>query len=524
MSARCLWFALVFIVPLWQSASADDGLPPRTIVVYNSRSSESVALAKFYAQKRGIPRDHLVALQCSTEEEISRAQYDETIAEPLRAAMQKRGWWKVHEAEDGSRRIESSTVNFVALIKGIPLKVKPEPSPIPGDKPGAGPIMDRNEASVDSEIAALGFFEKQISGPLTNPYFQSYTALANYHDAPVLAVSRLDAPSAANVRRMITDAIDAEKTGLWGRAYVDGANNTSGGLAEGDVWMRAIVDELHKVGVPVVYENTPAIFPTGYPMSDCALYYGWYAGNIAGPFNDHDFKFVPGAVAMHIHSYSAATIRDVNAGWAGPLIARGAAATVGNVYEPYLQLTAHFDIINDRLLHGFTWAESVLMSSRGLSWMGIALGDPLYRPYLNWTQLDARNAKNDWRAYHELAVKNAAAPPDDFEKQARALAARTSNGFIFEDLGGRAYLAGKYDVAANYFLQARGDYSKRDDIIRGVLEECDADVKAGNPKRALDLVRMVLRILPDTPAAPLLRKIEGDLAPKPPTPRATPSR
>jgi hypothetical protein len=76
----------------------------------------------------------------------------------------------------------------------------------------------------------------------------------------------------------------------------------------------------------------------------------------------------------------ASTLRDKNSGWAGPLVSRGAAATVGNVYEAYLELTAHLDILNDRLLHGFTFAESVFMSSRGLSWMGVAVGDPLYRP------------------------------------------------------------------------------------------------------------------------------------------------
>ena len=89
--------------------------------------------------------------------------------------------------------------------------------------------------------------------------------------------------------------------------------------------------------------------------------------------------FLPGAIAAHIHSYSAATLRDENSCWA-PLFSRGAAATVGNVYEPYLELTAHLDILNDRLLHGFTFAESVFMSSRVLSWMGVAGGRSALSP------------------------------------------------------------------------------------------------------------------------------------------------
>ena len=57
---------------------------------------------------------------------------------------------------------------------------------------------------------------------------------------------------------MITDAIETEKNGLWGRAYVDGAHNTAGGLEVGDRWMSEIVEQLHKVGVPVVFDETPA--------------------------------------------------------------------------------------------------------------------------------------------------------------------------------------------------------------------------------------------------------------------------
>src|SRR5207302_6965128 len=106
----------------------------------------------------------------------------------------------------------------------------------------------------------------------------------------------------------------------------------------------------------------PALFPEAYPMTDCALYYGWYAGTVAGPFTQPDFRFLPGAVAVHIHSFSANTLRDPNANWVGPLVAKGAAASLGNVYEPYLQLTSHLDIFNDRLLHGFTFAESAYMS------------------------------------------------------------------------------------------------------------------------------------------------------------------
>ncbi len=509
-----LLLAIVFVIAT--DAQAEEPLPPQTIVIFNSAQPESVALAKFYAEKRSIPRDHLVGLNCSTEEEISREDYDTTIAEPLRRIFSEHAWWKTRETTEGEKRVEALAIHFVALIKGIPLKIRGAAS-YPEDKPGPGPVESRNEACVDSELSALALFSHQISGAFNNRFFQSYKPIREFADMPILLVTRLDAPDAATVRRMITDAIEAEKNGLWGRAFVDGAHNTSAGFQIGDNWMSAIVEQLHKVGVPVVYENTGAIFPDGYPMSDCALYYGWYASDIAGPFTQPGFKFVPGAIAAHIHSYSASTLRDPNAGWTGPVLTRGAAASVGNVYEPYLELTAHLDILNDRLLHGFTFAESIYMSSRVLSWMGTAVGDPLYRPYFNWTEVEVKNspAKNlgSWRGYHEFSSKNNDAP--DFRAQARAFAARTHNAPMMEDLGLMELRDKDLSAAISGLQEARAGYSKREDIVRCVLEECDALGRSGKTKRAADLARMVLRIVPDSPAAPLLRKVESDLAPKP---------
>src|SRR5712691_206625 len=84
-------FLAVVAGPRW--LRADESLAASTAIVFNSASSDSAALAKFYAQKRGIVRDHLVGLDCPLEEEISREQYDAKIAEPLRATFQKRHWW-----------------------------------------------------------------------------------------------------------------------------------------------------------------------------------------------------------------------------------------------------------------------------------------------------------------------------------------------------------------------------------------------------------------------------------------------
>jgi uncharacterized protein (TIGR03790 family) len=521
MNLRSLGNWLLFFVIVAAPAFADKPLAPATIVVFNKDVSESVELAKFYAEKRGIAPDHLVGLSISKTEEISRLEYDTMIRDPLRKVFKERKWWTLNEGRGGPITVATNSIRFVALIKGIPLKIRAM-ADYPGDKPGGPPLGNRNDASVDSELATLGAFTDQISGALPNPYFQSYRPISELDHSAMLLVCRLDAPQAATVRRMITDAVETEKTGLWGRAYVDGAHNSAGGLGVGDHWLAEVRDQLHKVGIPAIFDDTPEIFPNSYPMTECALYFGWYAGSVSGPFTQPDFQFRPGAIAVHIHSFSASTLHDENANWAGPLLTKGAAATIGNVYEPYLQLTAQLNVFNDRLLHGFTFAESAYMSIQTLSWMSVMVGDPLYRPYAAWLQLeekrDGQKTASDWRAYHDFAVKNSAVPAAEYRAAAKQFAARSRNAPMLEDLGILEAAAENYVGASGCFDLARTTYTKRDDILRTVLLEGDALSRQNKAKRALDLIQSVLRIVPNAPASALLKKMEMELRAAKPTP------
>ncbi|HSH38767.1 MAG TPA: TIGR03790 family protein [Chthoniobacterales bacterium] len=513
--------AVLVVVAFSGYAHAEQPLAPTTIVVFNSNDRESVELAKFYAQKRGIARDHLVALACSRDEEITRDEYDRTIAGPLRETFRERNWWTLREAADGTPGVSGNRIRFVAVIRGIPLKIRAAEA-YPGDKVGNAPIGNRNEASVDSELSILARFSPEISGAVSNPYFQSYRAIAETENAPVMLVCRLDAPSAQTVRRMINDAVETEKNGLWGRAFVDGAANTGGGLEVGDRWLAETMQQLRKSGVPVVYDEAQPVFPEGYPVSDCAVYYGWYSDRVAGPFAQHSFRFTPGAVAVHIHSYSASTLRDPTANWVGPLLTQGAAASLGNVYEPFLQLTTNLSIMNDRLLHGFTFAESAYMGTPAVSWMQVMVGDPLYRPYASWLQLEPKAAPvktvPDWKLYHDFAVQNASRPPADFRTLARQVASRVKNGPMIEDLGLMEARDGKWSSATAHFQQARSIYTKREDILRSVLHEANSWAKQGKPRRGADVVRSVLRIVSDAPTIALFKKIEQELNPPPAAP------
>jgi predicted Zn-dependent protease len=146
--------------------------------------------------------------------------------------------------------------------------------------------------------------------------------------------------------------------------------------------------------------------------------------------------------------------------------------------------------------------------------MSVMVGDPLYRPFGTWLQIESQreSAKDEsnWKAYHEFAVQNAARPAPEFRTLARQMASQTRNGPMTEDLGSVEARNGNLSTATDYFKRARSCYTNQDDILRVVLEEADAWVKQNKPKRAIDLIRSALRTAPDAPAVPLLRKFEED--------------
>jgi uncharacterized protein (TIGR03790 family) len=168
--------------------AANQPLAEATIVIYNTAVPESAALAKFYAQQRGIARDHLIGLDCSVEEEISREEYDSTIAQPLREIFKSRHWWTLRETSDSKEAVVNSSIHFVAMIRGMPLKIRASATPYPGDDPSAGPVASRNEASVDSEVSVLASFFKHISGAIPNPYFQTFRGIGEFQNATLLLV------------------------------------------------------------------------------------------------------------------------------------------------------------------------------------------------------------------------------------------------------------------------------------------------------------------------------------------------
>ena len=315
-----------------------------------------------------------------------------------------------------------------------------------------------------------------------------------------------------------------EQTGLWGRCYLDGRGISpgSGPLAEGDAWIARLDDEIVPYTLPTVYDNEPAMFSTEFPMTEAAMYFGWYSEQPSGPFTRGGFHFERGAVACHIHSFSATSVRDPFKWWVGPLLDKGADAVLGNVYEPYLSLTTHLDLFAERLFDGFTLAESAYAAQPGLSWMNTVVGDPLYRPALAWEGQDsdlddsagkASSLVADGRAYRRGAQTWRAEGPAAGAAALKKSAEQLHSGRVYEGLGLLQAAHGDAKRAPEAFENAAKYYKDPADKVRVAYEEVRCLVAIGKKKEAAVVLAATRDQYASEPAATVLDELKALVAP-----------
>src|SRR5436189_5575507 len=145
------FLALLVVFTVVMHVRAEQPLATSTIVVYNKSAPDAPELARFYAKQRGIASDHIIGLRCSVDEEITREEYDGNIAEPLREAFKSRKWWTIRETAEHQDAVLSTPIRFVALMNGMPLKIKPTAVPYPAHDSQGSPLDWRHEAQADSE-------------------------------------------------------------------------------------------------------------------------------------------------------------------------------------------------------------------------------------------------------------------------------------------------------------------------------------------------------------------------------------
>jgi hypothetical protein len=224
---------------------------------------------------------------------------------------------------------------------------------------------------------------------------------------------------------------------------------------------------------------------------------------------------------VHIHSFSALTIRDPLHHWVGPLLSAGAAATFGNVYEPFLTLTPQLDIFYDRLRAGFTFAESGYMAQRALSWMTTFVGDPLYRPYKGAAELEEKPTTGEWADFREAGRAWFSMDRAKGDEALRAAAKEDHSGMIMEGLGCLQVSVNDNEAALASFAQAREYYGKGEDAMRVSIHEIFLLEAANRIAEAKALATKMIAASPHSPAVDLIRALtESRIAPAPAPPPA----
>ncbi len=390
MKRRCVFLiACALAAPLIMKASAES----EVVVVYNSRVPESKEIAEYYATVRHVPRNQVMGFSLSTGLEMSRAEFQDALQRPLAQMLEDRKLWHISSqilrAADGKAKqvewkVTQSKIRYAVLCYGVPVSITRDAALKETGDDKLRPELRRDEAAVDTELALLPLIEQKLSiaGPQKNPVFATTNSFMLHPTNGVLMVTRLDGPTAGIARGLIDKAIEAETNGMWGRAYFDLRSTTEPGYKLGDDWMREAADACRKLGFETVVDAKPETFPVAFPMSQIAIYCGWYDGHVSGPFTRPNVEFMPGAFAYHLHSFSASNLRSATQNWVGPLLAKGATITMGCVNEPYLTGTPQFAIFLVRLIYDrMTFGEAAYAAQPVLSWQTTIVGDPLYRPF-----------------------------------------------------------------------------------------------------------------------------------------------
>lgn len=481
--------------PPQPSAATDWNPVAETIVVFNRSFNGSKELAEFYAGKRHIPSDRLVGIDCSKEETITRNEFESSIHEALLRKFNEKKWWTIEKRDliDPNGRpvgqgpqVVSQNVRVVVLMRGVPLRIKRS-----SENPDVV-ATEADEAGVDSELAALGILGRSLSGPMENRYFQSIRRFADQYEARgQLIVGRLDAADDQTVKRMIEDSLAAERDGLWGRAVVDFALK-DGAYLEGEQRLGGCVKLCRDAGIPVFAERSTELLRDSWPLPDTILYFGWYADNVQGALASQEFRFKPGAIASHLHSFSASVLRTKTGRWCGPMLEHGAAAVLGNVWEPYLKLTTHFDLVIARLLDGFTLGEAAWSGTPALSWMNVLVGDPLYKPFPKGRpDVAQQKLDEDYAVYRDIARRLLTQDGKKFRRELIRVATERKSPRLLEFAGLFSTLESAFGEAEDFYMHARSLHTNATDQLRCALYAAELAQRRGKAEDGRDLLKSI---------------------------------
>jgi uncharacterized protein (TIGR03790 family) len=466
------------------------------LLVVNNSSAASGTIAKYYAERRGVPQDNICSITTPVAESIARDAYQRQIEQPI---------WLCMAALRAQDRIL-----YIVLTKDVPIRIS-----------GTGGRSGTN-ASVDSELTLL--YRRRtgqaapVAGFVPNPYYAAAAPVANikpftHESQDIYLVTRLDGYSVPDVLKLIDRAAAPVKDGRFvldeRAALVDSG---------GDRWLRLAADRLREQGLGdrvELDESTKVVTKE----SNVLGYYSWGSNDPAINVRDFELQFVPGAIAGMFVSTDGRTFKEPPPTWRpsndgrresvfagshqslmGDLIRAGVTGVAGHVDEPFLDATIRPEVLFPAYASGRNLAESYYAAMPYLSWQTIIVGDPLCAPFPH-AQLSAQTIDAGLDAATELptyfAKRRLSAFSGALNKEATAQFLRSETRTERKDAAGARQALEAAVAAEPKFTTAR--------LMLATAAEADGDYD-----RAIAQFRAVLAYSPNEAAA--LNNLAYDLA------------
>lgn len=397
--------ALALAPALAPALAAQD--PTKVLVVYNANwpdengngVNDSLEVAQHFMARRGVPAQNLIGCACST----TTAYY----------YWQLPGWtafWDEVRTPVVNKiaALGNANVDVILFCYGMPYQLE-----LPAANGGTHALDDAMKTPF-----TIGNRTTPQLLQYVNPYYENAPGIPpdlghfnhSYTSAgqPIWLVSRLDGLDADAAKDLVEGALYGERhlspqPGFYsGYGYVDtrfkqytdlelqqgypfGYNTytrADAAMAMGKFFVQAS-------GYPLKWENGANDLEIGEPgalfhdatpaqLAPQAMFYGgWYN---YGRYLDV-WTWMPGSCAIDLNSNSLQGIRiPYQVAFLSQAFQRGLTCGTGCIAEPYLNGHPQPEKFLYFMLNGYPFAEAAMLSNPVLSWVNLAVGDPLYTP------------------------------------------------------------------------------------------------------------------------------------------------
>jgi len=379
MTPRMKPTGLLLLLCLLPVLATAGGGPENVLLVVNDASPESLEVAHYYMQRRGIPRHQIVHLRLTKKTQWQTIRpfslYQTKIEQPIKA------WLAAHP---------KNAITTIVLARHVPLVVELErPDPMPKK------LRDR-QRSLAHMLAIMQVAQPRLRR-MSNTWRQSpnpYNGADRSIDPrdpltprgqpfPLYCVNTLNAFSVADVKRMIDRAIEADGKRPTGTVYLGRSRaKDPRGCYNGDFpnLQRTLTAAGFKVEqIPHPGKSSALLVD----KQDVLVYqFGQARWDKAFPARN---RYAPGALVDNLTSV-ALTERSFRLKPRGQtsmchFLAAGATAVHGCVREPYTIAFNGRHTHIQRYLAGYNLIESYYMAHPIMPWMNLVAGDPLTQPF-----------------------------------------------------------------------------------------------------------------------------------------------